>query len=124
RLGSLGRSSLSRVQFLAGDKPVSTTCSCTPLALPDGNQSLLLVGVDPIDAELRATAGELGPDALADTLFPPGTTYEVLEAPTAEAADATQLKAGPQDQVLVLRHSEPPVADIADIRAEEGESAD
>ena len=30
RLGSLGRSSLSRVQFLAGEKPVATTCSCTP----------------------------------------------------------------------------------------------
>src|SRR5689334_2675813 len=33
RLGALGRSSLSRVQFLAGDKPVATTCSCTPLTL-------------------------------------------------------------------------------------------
>ena len=38
RLGPPGRSSLSRVQFLAGDKPVAATCSCTPLTLPDGER--------------------------------------------------------------------------------------
>src|SRR5690349_7156634 len=30
RLGSLGRPSLSRIQFLAGAKPVSITCTITP----------------------------------------------------------------------------------------------
>ncbi len=47
RLGSIGRSSLSRVQFLAGDKPVATTCSCTPLTTEEGEAALLLVGGRP-----------------------------------------------------------------------------
>jgi signal transduction histidine kinase len=52
RLGSMNRPSLSRIQFLAGEKPVSTTCTCTPLQLADGELALLIVGVDPVDAEL------------------------------------------------------------------------
>jgi len=35
RLGSAGRSSLSRIQFLAGGRPISTTCTVTPLELAD-----------------------------------------------------------------------------------------
>ncbi|WDR06637.1 PAS domain S-box protein [Devosia rhodophyticola] len=48
RLGSIGRSSLSRVQFLAGEKPASHTCACTPLKWGDDQTAVLIVGVDPI----------------------------------------------------------------------------
>ena len=54
RLGSLNRASLARVQFLVGQKPASATCTCTPLPLPNTPPGLLIVGVDPIDAEVLA----------------------------------------------------------------------
>ena len=80
RLGSLNRSSLSRVQFLAGEKPVATTCTCTPLAMPNGEMALLLVGVDPIPVEIREGAGEILADALSEALFPEGASYRLTEA--------------------------------------------
>lgn len=49
RLGTRDRSSLARIQFLVGDRPVSATCSCTPLDLPGGGGGLLIVGVDPVE---------------------------------------------------------------------------
>ena len=55
RLGSIGRPSLSRIQFLAGDRPISTTCTVTPLEVPGGGLGLLIVGVDPIEPELLGT---------------------------------------------------------------------
>lgn len=75
RLGSPGRSSLSRIQFLAGEKPVSATCSVTPLEKENGDLALLIVGVDPVDAELLDTSEQLSFDSLAEALFPPGTEY-------------------------------------------------
>ena len=79
RLGSLGRSSLSRIQFLAGSKPVSATCTVTPLELAGGEMALLVVGVDPIDAEvLEASAGQAF-DTLSTALFPPGAEYLLVE---------------------------------------------
>ncbi|KFC68388.1 Two-component hybrid sensor and regulator [Devosia sp. LC5] len=62
RLGSTGRTSLARVQFLAGDKPASSTCATTPLIWQDGQPVLLIVGVDPIAAEILA-AGAAEDDA-------------------------------------------------------------
>ncbi|WP_375449833.1 histidine kinase dimerization/phospho-acceptor domain-containing protein [uncultured Devosia sp.] len=70
RLGSAGRSSLARIQFLAGDKPASSTCAVTPLPWQDGQPALLIVGVDPIEPEILLAAekarkgGE--PEALAE----------------------------------------------------------
>jgi hypothetical protein len=78
RLGAPGRSSLSRIQFLAGDKPVSTTCSVTPLEAPDGRQAVLLVAVDPIEPELLALApDEAEPQAAA--LLPGGLAYLLVD---------------------------------------------
>src|SRR5215217_3502285 len=54
RLGSPGRTSLARIQFIAGDKPASSTCATTPLVSQDGQTVLLVVGVDPIDADIIA----------------------------------------------------------------------
>lgn len=56
RLGSIGRTSLARIQFLAGSKPGSSTCATTPLIWQDGQTVLLVVGVDPIDTEIIAAA--------------------------------------------------------------------
>jgi signal transduction histidine kinase/PAS domain-containing protein len=59
RLGSTGRSSLARIQFLAGEKPVSATCATTPLMQSDGEAVLLIVGVDAIAQDiLDAARGE------------------------------------------------------------------
>jgi signal transduction histidine kinase len=67
RLGSFGRTSLSRIQFLAGDKPASSTCACTPLEWQDGQPALLVVGVDPIAPEFFAAEGaEKGEQSQAD----------------------------------------------------------
>ena len=73
RLGSPGRSSLSRIQFLAGGRPVSTTATVTPLTLSDGKLGALIVGVDPIDPELLDAAD--GADTITAALFPQGAEY-------------------------------------------------
>ena len=123
RLGSLGRSSLSRVQFLAGEKPVATTCSCTPLAMPSGETALLLVGVDPIPTEIRDGAGELPPDAMSEALFPAGTSYRLAE-PGEVPEDAVALKAGPGEEVLVFSPGEDVAPTIEEARSEEGVASD
>ncbi len=58
RLGSIGRTSLARIQFLAGDKPASSTCATTPLVWQDGQTALLVVGVDAIDTAILTAAAE------------------------------------------------------------------
>src|SRR5690606_26603906 len=59
RLGSPGRTSLARIQFRAGEKPVSATCATTPLLWEGEETALLIVGVDPIaDDILAAHAAE------------------------------------------------------------------
>lgn len=137
RLGSPGRSSLSRVQFLAGDKPLSATTTVTPVETP-GGVAALLVGVDAIDADLLAT--DIGDDPLIDALFPRGWTYTHLDADgtvlggtagdagdladasggSEEAADreVVRLKASPQGQQLVLIAGE--TSGIESVRSDEG----
>ncbi|MCD7059193.1 sensor histidine kinase [Pelagibacterium xiamenense] len=67
RLGLMGQSTLSRMQFVAGSKPLSATCVCTPLALADaGGPALLVVGVDPIAEEIRAAAAPAPEDVAGD----------------------------------------------------------
>jgi signal transduction histidine kinase/PAS domain-containing protein len=80
RLGTPGRTSLSRVQFLAGDRPLATTCHCTPLSLPDGQPGLLIVGVDPVAPEQVAARKEQGVahDPLPLALFPAGSEYLLI----------------------------------------------
>lgn len=81
RLGSVGRSSLSRIRFLAGEKPVSATCTVTPLEVPRGDAALLIVAVDPLDPEVLAASGQSF-DSLCGALFPPGSEYLLLEGGT------------------------------------------
>lgn len=147
RLGTTGRSSLSRVQFLAGDKPVATTCSCTPLGLPDSQTALLLVGLDPIAADVLAAAGPLTDDAAVTDILPVGADYLLAEervvlrgstgAITAHAAevaeggltdesdDLIRIKASPSEATLLVfprGRGEP--ERIAEVRAEEGETTE
>lgn len=77
RLGSTGRPSLSRIRFLAGAKPVSATCTITPLMVADGSAGLLVVGVDPIEADILAQAE--GDDRQSESLFPDGGEYLLVK---------------------------------------------
>lgn len=76
RLGSIGRPSLSRIQFLAGDRPISTTCTVTPLEVPGGGLGLLIVGVDPIEPELLGTPTL---NAASESLLPEGSDYILID---------------------------------------------
>ena len=76
RLGSAGRSSLSRIQFLAGEKPISTTCAVTPLDLESGELGLLIVGVDPIEPELLEAPSLNG---ATESLLPAGSDYLLID---------------------------------------------
>ena len=77
RLGSLNRASLSRMQFLAGDRPVSATCACTPIALSDDQAGLLVVDVDPVDMDIAIAASRREP--LLERLLPAGSDYLLLD---------------------------------------------
>lgn len=75
RLGSTGRNSLSRIQFLVGQKPVSATCVYTPLTGADGQPMMLIVGADPIAGE---SLNEAQPDALTLSLLPANSQYLLI----------------------------------------------
>ncbi len=113
RLGATGRASLSRIQFLAGSKPVSATCTCTPLPLDEGRVALLVVAVDRIDKELMAEHG-LSAEIL-DDVFDTNTGFVINDAKgnvlaaSASAAhfdsardEAISLSAGPNAAKVVL----------------------
>lgn len=123
RLGSLGRTSLARVQFLAGEKPVAATCSCTPLEMPEGNLALLLIGMDPIDAEIRAALGDLGNDSISAALLPEGAVFRLLSPGTAvpEGPEWLAIPASPAGHILLVRaESDEGRAKIESVRADEG----
>lgn len=146
RLGSPARSSLARVQFLAADHPVAATCSCTPLNLADGQMALLLVSVDRIAPDVVEAAGGFSDDWSSRRLLPPGASYVLVEdgKPTRGDAEALsrhagtieknglpgesesvlRVKASPGDSWLLLYLNEAAPASIAEVRAEEGASAD
>jgi signal transduction histidine kinase/PAS domain-containing protein len=77
RMGTLGRSSLSRLQFLVGEKPVSATCQCTPLKLADDQIAVLVVGVDPIDAPLLREP--MAYDSFSEGFLPLKTEHLLLD---------------------------------------------
>lgn len=103
RLGTEGRTSLSRIHFMAGDKPASVTCACTPLTWEDGRQALLIVGVDAIDADVLTSGvadfsidetlwrrGALGADAAeGKTEMPSDANF-----PAPETGQAQSMQAG------------------------------
>ncbi|UYN99472.1 MAG: hypothetical protein KIT02_16435 [Devosia sp.] len=99
RLGSSGRSSLARIQFLAGEKPVSATCATTPLKWSGDEPVLLIVGVDAIGEDILLVARQArtdGPEdtepavhsAAVDTTPTATETFEGAAEPVSHAADA------------------------------------
>ncbi|MET3900580.1 signal transduction histidine kinase [Devosia sp. UYZn731] len=86
RLGSNGRTSLARIQFLAGEKPTSSTCATTPLLWEDDQPVLLIVGVDPIDAEILAAA-EVARDSGDGGAPSAAPVQAVADEPQAAATD-------------------------------------
>ena len=127
RLGRPGQTSLSRVQFIVGDKPLALTCAATPLTLAGGETGLLLLGEEKVDKDVREAAADLAPDGMTEGLLPAGSDYLLLvdgavragsagalasEAPRIAhdglpqaGATIDVLKAGPKDQVLVIYHA-------------------
>ena len=131
RLGSPGRSSLSRVQFLAGEKPVATTCSCTPLILPDDEMALLLVGIDPIASDLMDDPRDLGADAMTKALLPIGMDYQVVVdgrvrdgSRVVPPDDSITIETGGDDTELVIFAAQPGKCELSidSVRDEEGAS--
>lgn len=104
RLGSPGRTSLARIQFRAGEKPVSATCATTPLLWEGEETALLIVGVDPIaDDILAAHAAEQRPEPeFSDTPeaeFPPESGMEAVAAEM-DAIDAEMPAPAAEDTAL------------------------
>lgn len=146
RLGSLGRSSLSRVQYLAGGKPGSTTATVTPLELAGGQIGVLIVGVDAIEPEILAQPapandrrGALFPPELAYLVFGPdgavvdgssgaierfaalGQQGDGAVEVDGEQLTLTRLKASPAGhQLLLVEGARQRGPTIAEVRAEEG----
>jgi signal transduction histidine kinase len=107
RLGSTGRTSLARIQFLSGDKPASSTCATTPLIWQDGQPVLLIVGVDPIEAEIlvAAAAGDDTESAADDG---------VVEVQSDSVAEAEQAGDEPIEETAIAAegNAEPVVGDV------------
>jgi len=147
RLGTTGRSSLARAQFLAGDRPLAETCSCTPLSLPDGQVALLMASLDPLAAEVLDAAGPLTDDSTVRRLLPDRAEYLVASGNrpirgserglSAHAADVeanglpdesetvVRLRADAADATLIVYLDNAPSSQtIGEVRAEEGVSSD
>ena len=101
RLGSVGRTSLARIQFIAGDKPASSTCATTPLVWQDGQTVLLIVGVDAIAPELLEAAQ--APDDEQDVVQPGAA---VIEEPAASEEAPAPVDVG--DAAEAPAENEPP----------------
>jgi signal transduction histidine kinase len=134
RLGGLGRTSLSRLQFIAGDRPASATCACTPLVWRDGETALLVVGVDPIEPELLASGLAPAPaqlEELPDLDTPDFARFE--GEPDAVVPAETDIVDELADQAAVLsddaasdeeaeRHE--PLADESPVQADDGDETE
>lgn len=96
RLGSPGRTSLARVQFNVGDKPASATCATTPLLLEGEEPCLLIVSVDPIDAEILAEAeatSEIDDEVPAEVVVEETSTDEHSETAAAWVEEPIEILA-------------------------------
>lgn len=114
RLGSDGRTSLARIQFNAGEKPVSATCATTPLTCENDQPALLIVAVDPIAADILATLHETKPDHPVVTATP-----AVDEAAAHEAAESVPADDTYQNELESWRAADAETAyDAAEIPSE------
>lgn len=109
RLGALGISSRSQIQFSIGRHPRSATCTYATMTLPDKQPVLLLIGLDPlpqaqpVETEQASTASEE-----AEGEDKPGSEAEV-------AVPGTSLTAEPQAAALQTEakaHNEEAAAEL------------
>lgn len=84
RLGNMGLASLARVRFLNGTKPISATCSCTPVELENGQTGLLIVAIDPIKGKYFKHLKQ--PDPQPGNLFETSKIVKKRERPAAKKA--------------------------------------
>jgi len=102
RLGSKGRTSLARIQFLAGGKPTSATCATTPLVWENDETALLVVAVDPIAPEILAAARAETAEELAPPVVDDDETYarelESWRMAEAERPDAAPMPPVPPEE--------------------------
>ena len=82
RLGLMGRPTRSRMQFIAGRKPLSATCHCTPIRDENDQTFLLVVGVEPIAPDVLAAA-----NATAEPHDAPATPVPAPDLDTAPSAE-------------------------------------
>lgn len=110
RLGAAGRTSLARIQFLAGEKPISATCATTPLTLDNGEHVLLIVGVDAIAPDILAAANDTTSEPQAGDASP----AEQAEPPAMEAPPAEETEAPREPQAgdaAAAEGAEPPATE-------------
>ncbi|GHA31198.1 hypothetical protein GCM10007989_28930 [Devosia pacifica] len=101
RLGTAGRTSLSRVQFMVGAKPASATCACTPLEWEDGSTALLMVAVDPVDQEtLDSGVADLSEDFALWRGGAVGDEPAEGEAVVGETVEPTTSDGAPPEEVV------------------------
>lgn len=119
RLGSPGRTSLARIQFRAGEKPVSATCATTPLAWANEESALLIVGVDPIEPEILALLGATDEPTPEPVDLPVAVTEMEALAAEIEAINLADAEIAPDDNARApaddaMEEAEAPVrSDIA-----------
>jgi len=127
RLGSPGRSSLARIQFLAGEKPASSTCATTPLIWQNGQSVLLIVGVDAIDPDILAAAEESGILSDGAETELPVQEPVTAETPEAEAVEPeTETEASIESEAAEAEaptESEPAMDDVAEAASNDTEAA-
>ncbi|MBU1176155.1 MAG: hypothetical protein KKH72_12195, partial [Alphaproteobacteria bacterium] len=99
RLGVPNRPSRARLQFTLGRKPISETCTCTPLLIEGGPPALLVVMADKVsDAEMALIAFD------ADSLrpFAGGAAHFVLTG-----ADGSVLASGGDGRARLTARQKP-----------------
>ncbi|MEP7240583.1 MAG: ATP-binding protein [Devosia sp.] len=71
--------------------------------MPDDAVALLLVAVDPVDAELWRDPAASAPDALTQSLLPAGSTWMLETSPPPIDDAAIRVPAGPNGEVLAIK---------------------
>ena len=107
RLGSTGRTSLARIQFLAGEKPASATCATTPLKWDDDEPVLLIVGVDPIAPDVLEAARAEVDVAARENVEHAEPVTGVVEPVQTEAANNEPVGTAQKPEDILAEEAEP-----------------
>lgn len=78
RLGTINLPLVARIPFIAGSKPDSISCMCTPIELPNGNKALLVVAQKKIKKHQFAERETLDPQVFA--FLPTNVSYVLADS--------------------------------------------